>query len=136
MAWHQIISKCYASSHKQGFSLIPDIPLLLFLPPLCSSQFALHLSTTFLGPKLMFWVGEGRERRGMQSKFRCIPPWLELLFSGSEYDTLLQISFETRFCCYLLGKGRGDGANEGSMPSSSLPLWLLDSTNKCDIWSN
>lgn len=48
----------------------------------------------------------GRERRGERecSQFRHIPPWLELLFSGSEYEALLYIFFETRFCCYLLWK--------------------------------
>lgn len=137
MAWYQIIKKCYASSHRQGFSLIPDTPLLFF-----STSFVLSLLSflfTFqphsLGLSWYFeWGKEGRE--GECSQFRCILPWLELLFSGSEYDTLLQIFFKTRFCCYLLGKDRGDGANEGSMPSSPLPLWRLGSTNKSANWSN
>lgn len=136
MVWYQIINVMLQVTGKVFLWSQTSPSFCFYLLCAQSSQFSLHLSTTFLGPKLMFWVGEGRGRRGMQSKFRCIPPWLELLFSGSEYDTLLQIFFETRFCCYLLGKGRRDGANEGSMPSSSLPLWLLDSTNKRDIWSN
>lgn len=85
-----------------------------------SSQLSLHLSTAFLGPKLMFWVGEGREKRkGMQSiqmhsslagvAFFRLRGWCPLI------DT------ETRFCCNLWGKGKGDAVT----PSSLLPLTEL-----------
>lgn len=136
MVWCQIINTCYASGHKQGFSLIPDTLLLLSPPPLCSIFSAFSSPFNHIPSGLSCDFEWGREGRGERecSQFRCIPPWLQLLFSGSEYEAILQIIFGLRFCCYFWGKeGRGDVGNKGSTPSSPFHTHQpLGSTSK--IW--
>lgn len=64
MVWCQIINTCYASSHKQGFSLIPDTPLFLFLPSLYSIFLAFYSPFNHIPSGLNCWFEWACEEKG------------------------------------------------------------------------